>query len=135
MLSLSVIIIYSILGPLAWLGLITGFFLGRSTAGGSSHGTAAITTRPATTTASAATPLVAEGKRAFATAGCGGCHTLSAAGATGAVGPNLDQARPSRGLVVDRVTHGKNGMPAFSGQLSPAQIRALATFISSSAGR
>ena len=27
----------------------------------------------------------------FAKAGCGGCHTLAAAGTTGTVGPNLDE--------------------------------------------
>jgi cytochrome c551/c552 len=32
------------------------------------------------------------GKAVFASAGCAGCHTLAAAGATGAVGPNLDTA-------------------------------------------
>jgi cytochrome c551/c552 len=30
------------------------------------------------------------GKAVFSSAGCSGCHTLSAAGATGTVGPNLD---------------------------------------------
>lgn len=32
------------------------------------------------------------GKAVFASAGCAGCHTLAQAGATGAVGPNLDTA-------------------------------------------
>ena len=32
------------------------------------------------------------GKQVFETAGCEGCHTLKDAGATGTVGPNLDQA-------------------------------------------
>jgi cytochrome c551/c552 len=32
------------------------------------------------------------GKAVFSSAGCSGCHTLAAAGATGAVGPNLDTA-------------------------------------------
>ena len=30
------------------------------------------------------------GKAVFASAGCGACHTLAAAGASGKVGPNLD---------------------------------------------
>ena len=33
-----------------------------------------------------------DGKAIFASAGCGGCHTLKAAGASGNVGPNLDDA-------------------------------------------
>ncbi|HYW29200.1 MAG TPA: cytochrome c [Gaiellales bacterium] len=32
------------------------------------------------------------GKAVFTSAGCAGCHTLSQAGATGAVGPNLNTA-------------------------------------------
>jgi cytochrome c551/c552 len=32
------------------------------------------------------------GKAVFTSAGCAGCHTLSQAGATGQVGPNLDTA-------------------------------------------
>ena len=49
----------------------------------------------------------AAGKQVFATAGCKSCHTLKDAGATGTVGPNLDQAKPPLALVVDRVTNGK----------------------------
>jgi cytochrome c2 len=32
----------------------------------------------------------AGGKAVFASSGCGACHTLAAAGATGTIGPNLD---------------------------------------------
>ena len=35
------------------------------------------------------------GKQVFESAGCVACHTLSAANATGTVGPNLDEAKPS----------------------------------------
>ena len=38
----------------------------------------------------AGTGAKADGKALFASAGCGGCHTFTPAGATGAVGPNLD---------------------------------------------
>jgi cbb3-type cytochrome c oxidase subunit III len=76
-----------------------------------------------------------DGKSIFATAGCTGCHTLSAAGSNGTVGPNLDDAKPSKELVVDRVTNGRGGMPSFKGQLSEAQIDAVATFVSENAGK
>ena len=66
--------------------------------------------------------------------GCGGCHALAAAAATGAVGPNLDQAKPSKDLVVARVTNGQGAMPAFGAQLTPDQIDAVAEFVSASAG-
>ena len=65
---------------------------------------------------------------------CGGCHTLADAGATGQVGPNLDDAMPSAELVVDRVTNGQGGMPSFSGTLTPQQIADVAAYVSSVAG-
>jgi mono/diheme cytochrome c family protein len=51
------------------------------------------------------------------------------------VGPNLDQAKPPYTLAVARVTHGRRSMPAFQGQLSGAQIQAVARYVSSVAGR
>jgi mono/diheme cytochrome c family protein len=69
------------------------------------------------------------GESVFASAGCGGCHTLAAAGASGNVGPNLDEAKPDRALVVDRVTHGKGVMPSFEGQLDEQQIEDVAAFV------
>jgi cbb3-type cytochrome c oxidase subunit III len=69
------------------------------------------------------------GEAIFAEAGCGGCHTLDAAGTSGNVGPNLDDAKPSKGLVVDRVTNGKGAMPAFKDSYSAEQIAAVADFL------
>jgi mono/diheme cytochrome c family protein len=71
----------------------------------------------------------------FLSAGCSGCHTLKAADASGNVGPNLDTAKPLAALVAARVSRGKGGMPSFAGQLSDAQISAVAAFVASSAGR
>jgi mono/diheme cytochrome c family protein len=71
----------------------------------------------------------AAGKKIFDTAGCKSCHTLKDAGATGTVGPNLDQAKPPLDLVVDRVTNGKGVMPSFSGQLSQQQIADVAAYV------
>jgi mono/diheme cytochrome c family protein len=51
------------------------------------------------------------------------------------VGPNLDDAKPSKELAVDRVTNGRGGMPAFEGQLSEAEIEAVADYVSSVAGQ
>ncbi|HEV8459623.1 MAG TPA: cbb3-type cytochrome c oxidase subunit I [Gaiellaceae bacterium] len=102
---------------------IGGFFLGRATKSDR--------TPPAATTV-ARSPSAA-GKTVFASAGCGGCHTLADAGSGGTVGPNLDQAHPSKALVIDRVTHGKGGMPSFNGRLSPAQIAAVAAYVSGTA--
>ena len=76
-----------------------------------------------------------DGKAIFASAGCSGCHTLAAAGSNGTVGPNLDDAKPSKALAIDRITNGRGGMPSFKGQLSEAQIEAVAEFVSSNAGK
>jgi mono/diheme cytochrome c family protein len=71
----------------------------------------------------------AAGKQVFESAGCKSCHTLKDAGATGTVGPNLDQAKPPLDLVIDRVTNGKGVMPSFSGQLSEKQIADVAAYV------
>jgi cytochrome c6 len=74
-----------------------------------------------------------DGKSIFTTS-CGSCHTLSDAGTTGAVGPNLDESRPSRELVVDRVTNGQGAMPSFKDSLDEQQIEAVADYVSGAAG-
>lgn len=74
----------------------------------------------------------AAGEQVFASAGCGGCHTLAAAGSSGNVGPNLDDASPSADKVVERVTNGKGAMPSFKDQLSTEQIADVAAFVSQS---
>lgn len=76
-----------------------------------------------------------DGKAVFTSAGCAACHTLKDAGATGAVGPNLDEAKPDKALVVNRVTVGAPPMPSFKGTLSDAQIQAVADYVSSVAGK
>jgi mono/diheme cytochrome c family protein len=69
------------------------------------------------------------GEAIFAEAGCGGCHTLEAAGAGGTIGPNLDESQPTKELVVDRVTNGRGAMPAFKDSYSAEQIDAVADFV------
>jgi len=74
----------------------------------------------------------ANGEQVYASAGCGGCHTFEAAGSTGSVGPNLDDAAPSFDLVVTQVTNGGGAMPAFGDELSEQEIRDVAAFVSGS---
>jgi cytochrome c6 len=71
-----------------------------------------------------------DGKSIFASAGCGSCHTFQAAGSSGTIGPNLDEAQPSLELAIERVTNGKGQMPPFRDTLSNDQIRAVAEFVS-----
>lgn len=75
-----------------------------------------------------------DGKALF-TANCAGCHVLADAGAAGAVGPNLDESQPPVKLIVDRVTNGKGGMPAFKDSLSEEEIEAIADYVFSVAGK
>ncbi len=75
-----------------------------------------------------------DGKAIFQ-ADCASCHTLAAAQATGTVGPNLDQLKPADARVKRQVENGGAVMPAFKGRLTDAQIAAVATFVSSSAGK
>ena len=69
------------------------------------------------------------GEAVFASAGCGGCHVLEAAGSSGSIGPNLDEAQPDAALVVERVTNGMGAMPAFEGQLDEQQIQDVAAYV------
>ena len=76
----------------------------------------------------------ADGAAVFASAGCGGCHTLEAAGSSGTTGPNLDDLQPSMEDVEEQVRNGGGAMPAFGDELSDAEIEAVATYVSESAG-
>ena len=85
----------------------------------------------------AGVPLVSasDGKGIFEEAGCGSCHTLAATGAAGTVGPNLDEAKPSKGLVVRKLTSGQGVMVSFKGKLTTAQVQSVAYFVSQHAGK
>lgn len=84
-----------------------------------------------TTTAAPKLPKgnAAAGKSVFASAGCSGCHTLKAAGATGTVGPNLDQLQLPLARIELQVVGGGATMPAFKGTLSDQQIADVAQFV------
>lgn len=86
---------------------------------------------PTTTERGRATP--ARGRAVFATAGCGQCHTLAAAKATGTAGPSLDRLAPTRAEVIAQVRAGGGGMPSFAETLSEAEIRAVAAFVATNA--
>ena len=75
-----------------------------------------------------------DGKQVF-TANCGGCHTLADAGTSGQVGPNLDDVQPEKAAAQQQVENGGGGMPAFKGQLSDAQIDAVAKYVADAAGK
>lgn len=74
----------------------------------------------------------ANGEAVFASAGCGSCHTLSKAGTSGSIGPNLDDTTLSFDEVVEQVTNGGGAMPPFGDQLSEQEIRDVAAYVTDS---
>jgi mono/diheme cytochrome c family protein len=99
------------------------------------------TTPPTTTAPEEEAPAgdPAAGKALFASNGCSGCHTFEAAGSTGAVGPNLDEALEGKDAafvhqsIVEpdaEVAEGYNAgvMPSFE-QLSEDQVNDLVAFL------
>ena len=75
---------------------------------------------------------VKDPKKAFAGT-CGSCHTLKAAGTSGATGPNLDELKPDLERVKTAIAEGPSIMPAdlYKG----ADADAIATFVSQNAGK
>jgi cbb3-type cytochrome c oxidase subunit III len=67
--------------------------------------------------------------KALFTSNCAGCHTFAAAGTNGKVGPNLDQISLTADRIALQIQNGGGGMPPFKGQLTDAQIQALAKFV------
>ena len=74
------------------------------------------------------------GAAAFAAGACSTCHTLANAGTAGNVGPVLDQAMPDYARVLDLVTNGQGGMPAFKSTYSEDEIQCLAGYVATWAG-
>jgi mono/diheme cytochrome c family protein len=88
------------------------------------------------------------GEQIFTAAGCAGCHKLASAGATGNIGPSLDQLAAAAGKrepgksaedyvhesIVDPEAYtvsgfGKGVMPSYEGKLSDKQLEALVQFL------
>ena len=87
--------------------------------------------------AGAAGPASAEAGRALftkdAAPACAVCHTLADAGATGTIGPDLDELKPDARRVAQAVRNGIGVMPAFE-SLSDADVQILAEYVSRATG-
>ena len=88
------------------------------------------------------TPASDAGAQVFAANGCGGCHTLAAAGSTGAVGPNLDKslapddhAADVEKMITDPNAEGVPGYPPnvmpqnYGKSLTKAQLNDLVKYL------
>ena len=77
--------------------------------------------------------LFNQGKKIFLEKGnCATCHTLQDANSYGNIGPNLDEIKPDIMRVVLAVTNGIGVMPAYEGELSIEEIKAVATYVAQS---
>jgi len=127
---LGVYITVSVLFFVAMLSAVLIFGREKSEAAGAAGHE---TTAAQTTTAAPSTPSTkgdaTAGKAVFTSAGCTTCHTLKDAGATGQVGPNLDQLKPPEDRIRTQVVNGGGRMPAFKGQLSAKQIDDVAAYV------
>ena len=84
------------------------------------------------TTTAAAGAGGSPGKALFAEK-CGSCHTLTAAGTSGNVGPNLDQTKPDTALVLATIKAGPGVMPP--NVVTGKDAQQIADFVFSSAGK
>ena len=85
-----------------------------------------------------------EGAALFESNGCGGCHTLAAAGSTGTTGPDLDGALAGKDpayieeSIVDPNAEVAEGQPpdvmpqSFGTQLTPEELDALVQYLADS---
>jgi cytochrome c551/c552 len=152
-------VVAAVLGAAALLSACGGGGGGSTTSAGGAASTPTATT-PARTQARAQTQArttagtggvsaatLATGRQAFASNGCAGCHTLAAAGATGTVGPNLDDVLPGKSTafihqsIVDPNAviasgYSANVMPqGFGQQISASDLNALVAFLHAEAGQ
>jgi len=149
------ILFVALIFPAAFAGYAVGHYtsLGKpqatvTTTVGSTSTSTPTTTTSATTTSSSG-GQVAAGKTLFSSSGCSSCHTFTAAGSNGSIGPNLDKA-PAKDAAADGnmdlaafikesivnpsayIAKGySDGLmpPTFGTDLKPAQIDDLVAFI------
>jgi mono/diheme cytochrome c family protein len=88
---------------------------------------------PAAARSATASPA-ADGRATFNRMGCGSCHQLAAAGATGEIGPSLDERLPGhtraslRAVIVNPPRY--SPMPDdFGARLEPGELDALVDFL------
>ena len=102
--------------------------------GGDDNGGGTVTTTEETTTEETTDETTAAAGRDVFVANCGSCHTLSDAGTSGTIGPNLDQIALSSAEVETQVRNGGGAMPAFEGDLSDDEIAQVSEYVAENDG-
>jgi len=113
--------------------------------GGSSSSSSTTVSRPASQPSKPAS--APSGKSVFADSGCGACHTLADAGASGKVGPDLDKVLKGKSAtfirqsIVEPDAVIAKGYPAhvmptgFGDRLGKAKLDALVRYLESTAAK
>ena len=109
--------------------------LGLIACGGGDSGSGSTSAATTTTEQSGGGGAVADEGQTVFVQNCGTCHTLSAAGTDGNIGPNLDDVKPDYATVKSQVINGGGGMPAWKGVLTDAQIDSVSKYVSDNAGK
>ncbi|WP_306481032.1 cytochrome c [Limnobacter sp.] len=79
---------------------------------------------------------MALGKKLFtsqAVPACAVCHTLADAGSEGAIGPVLDELKPSEDQVARALRDGLGQMPSYKNSLTAEQIKVLSKYVAKAA--
>ena len=126
------VIIVPVLALLLAIGL--GVFLGvRSSR--TSDNAAIPTTSTTATTDAAQTQTTAQTPKELFLHTCATCHTLAAAGATGGIGPNLDQVRLTRQRVLNQIRTGSLSGAMSANLLTGKDANRVAAYVAQNAGR
>ena len=124
--------IVPVLALLLAIGL--GVFLGVRSSRTSDN--AAIPTTPTTAaTGTAQTQTTAQTPKELFLHTCATCHTLAAAGATGGIGPNLDQVRQTRQRVLNQIRTGSLSGAMSANLLTGKDANRVAAYVAQNAGR
>lgn len=120
------------LGALALAALVVAFVVGTNYSDEPTPADAVVKQKE--TTKELPKPVSAKGRDLFV-ADCGSCHTLSEAGTSGAVGPDLDTLAPSQELVETAIKDGGAGTGAMPANLITGKDATdVAEYVANAAG-
>lgn len=81
--------------------------------------------------------MLARGKELFtgaAVPACAICHTMADAGAEGPIGPDLDELKPGKEVVLKVLREGMGAMPSFTETMSEEDMKAVAEYVVQATG-